>query len=81
MATFNTQVALLDGSGKLHQFKSGDEVPEWATDRVGDHVLQGEKSADDEQQADAEEEAPQEDTETAPDETPDFTKPAPKKKK
>lgn len=33
-------VALHDDSGKLHDLRIGDTVPDWAKDRIGDHCFE-----------------------------------------
>lgn len=69
-------------------FGPGDEVPEWAVDQVGAHVLEPEDPADADESGEAEEdeqaggESPADESgedETPPpsDEQPDFTAPAP----
>ena len=46
MPKFSTHVALMDPEYKPANFAPGDEVPEWAIDQVGAHVLEPEEPAD-----------------------------------
>lgn len=47
MPKFSTHVALMDPEYKPANFGPGDEVPEWAIEQVGAHVLEPEEIADD----------------------------------
>ena len=38
-ARFAAHVVVTDSDGAFHSFSPGDEVPEWARSRVGDHVI------------------------------------------
>jgi hypothetical protein len=82
----------MDPSYQPANFKPGDEVPEWAIDQVGDHVLEPEDSidsddvdgseepdeSDQDQGEDSGENADGEDDVPPPaDDQPDFTAPAP----
>lgn len=40
-------IAVYDDNGQLVQLKPGDEVPSWATDKVGDHVYEEEQEQGD----------------------------------
>lgn len=46
MPKFSTHVALMNPEYQPANFAPGDEVPEWALDQVGDHVLEPEETAD-----------------------------------
>lgn len=48
MATFAAHVIVHGETGSV-QFAPGDEVPEWAVDQVGAHVLEPEETPADEQ--------------------------------
>lgn len=78
MATFSKHVPVHDGFNTFW-FKPGDEVPEWAADKVGDHVIASTESK-------TTKKAPQ-DTESKSDDKPasegepDFTKPAEPKRR
>jgi len=43
MPKFSTHVALMDPEYKPANFAPGDEVPEWAIEQVGAHVLEREE--------------------------------------
>lgn len=87
MPKFSKHVALMSPEYQAANFAPGDEVPAWALDQVGDHVLEAEEPADSED-ADGSEESEASDQdqgndsgedETPPpaDDQPDFTAPAP----
>lgn len=81
---FSTQVALSDGLG-VYSFGPGDEVPEWAANKVGEHVLESAGDPvpeDDDEPETVEEIVAEEQGSPAPVSTdgPDFTKPAPIKR-
>ena len=46
MPKFSTNVALMDPEYKPANFGPGDDVPEWALDQVGAHVLEAEEASD-----------------------------------
>lgn len=41
MAKFNSYVSVYKDPAEFVTFAPGDEVPKWALDKVGDHVLEG----------------------------------------
>lgn len=90
MAKFSTHVALMSPEYQAVSFGPGDEVPEWAVDQVGAHVLEPEETSESDESDDsnesgeqdqesADDEADDEDDNPPPadDEQPDFTAPAP----
>lgn len=87
MATFAAHVVVHSDAGPV-QFAPGDEVPDWAVDLVGDHVLADDPEpesasepaavdADDEDDPDADESDDEE--LDAPAAAPDFTTAAPRR--
>lgn len=46
MPKFSTHVALMNPEYRPVSFNPGDEVPEWAVDQVGEHVLDPEETTD-----------------------------------
>ena len=92
MPKFSKHVALMSPEYQPANFAPGDEVPEWALDQVGGHVLEPEEPTDSDD-ADGSEESDEPDEEQgddsgndedgedeAPppaDDQPDFTAPAP----
>lgn len=85
-----TGYTTLFGPDGLVTLAPGDELPDWAHGKVGDHLLDGTApeapdDAEDETKAkddggktgDAEDEAP----DNTEDDAPDFTKPAPKQRR
>lgn len=96
MATLNANVALWKSGNNLVQLKKGDEVPDWAKDKIGDHLIAKGKEAravkkeveEEEEEANdpnadaAADDDNADDTQQADsDGTPDFTKPAAKSSK
>lgn len=92
MPKFSTHVALMNPEYQPANFAPGDEVPEWALDQVGEHVLEPESTSESadadgldesnpEQGDDAGEDADGEDNDPPPatDDAPDFTVPAPRR--
>ena len=90
MPKFSTHVALMDPSYQPANFGPGDEVPEWAINQVGAHVLEPEDEADADESGSAgdaddqdqgsegdDETDGEDDTPPPADEQPDFTAPAP----
>lgn len=77
---FSTHVALSDGLG-VYTFGPGDDVPSWAADKVGEHVLESTGKTAPEPEEDVEDDAPETVEEIVAEEqgspapAPDFTKP------
>jgi hypothetical protein len=79
----------MDPSYQPANFKPGDEVPEWAIDQVGDHVLEPEEpnGADDSEESDESDQGQgddsgenadgEDDVPPPAEDQPDFTAPAP----
>lgn len=87
MPKFSTHVALMSPEYHAVSFAPGDEVPEWAIDSVGEHVLEPEEAGDAEDQddapdPDADDDTDGDDTDAPPaDEQPDFTAAAPARRR
>lgn len=78
MAKFSKHVPVHDGFNTVW-FAPGDEVPEWAADKVGDHVIISTASkSTKETTQDAE---PKVDEKAESQDGPDFTKPAEPKRR
>ena len=68
-----TGYTTLFGPDGLVTLAPGDELPDWAHGKVGDHLLDGSAT-----QAPADKDEPDDAEGETPDDAPDFTKPAPK---
>ncbi|MDR2256981.1 MAG: hypothetical protein LBE25_13455 [Arthrobacter sp.] len=71
-------VSIRDAGGALHSLAPGDEVPEWAEDRLTNEDLFAPAAADETPAPEAPEPDPAPEAPAAADKTPDFTKPAPR---
>lgn len=78
MSKFSAHVAVHGDDGATW-FNPGDEVPEWASKLVGDHVLEAPAASEAESEAEpeAEEAGGEPETAAATAETVDFTGPKP----
>lgn len=93
MAKFSTHVALMSPEYQAVSFGPGDDVPEWAVDQVGAHVLEPEEASEpdesgeastadepegqDQGEEDGDDADGEDDTPPPADDQPDFTAPAP----
>lgn len=75
-----TEFTLVPGDAGFESFAPGDEVPDWAVDRVGEHVTDGGKSEPKKAKKEEPESVKDEPEEADPEDEPDFTKPATKGK-
>ena len=77
-----TGYTTLFGPDGLVTLAPGDELPDWAHGKVGDHLLDGSApqapAAKADPKAEDDEGEPDDAEDETPDDAPDFTKPAPK---
>lgn len=79
MPKFSAQVALTSPEYVAVTFGPGDEVPDWALDLVGPHVIQGvAKSPASKAETTSDDDADEPETVTDGTEAPDFTTPKPR---
>lgn len=73
-----TGYTTLFGPDGLVTLAPGDELPDWAHGKVGDHLLDGSATQAPAPKAKDDKGEPDDAEDETPDDAPDFTKPAPK---